>query len=373
MPKKGENIYKRKDNRWEARYIKGHHPDGTPQYGYCYAKTYREVKQKLNIAKATLISGIPTNNILKKRRFVYYCDEWLQINRNRFKNSTYAKYNTALEKHIKPHLGGYLVQSLSTVTIEQFSNKLLCVDNLSPKSVKDILTLLHSIIKYAYKQIPETTMPLDIIYPKVPKKEMRVLALEEQTRLMEYLITDMDECKFGVLLALLTGMRLGEVCALKWGNLSLENRTIKVASTMQRLKTFDDTSSKKTTIIISEPKSNTSVRTIPLTSYAAKLCQAHYCSDPDAFVLTGVANSYIEPRALQYKFNRYTKTCNLEGVHFHTLRHTFATRCVEVDFEIKSLSEILGHASPRITLERYVHSSLELKRNNMKKLTSIGF
>lgn len=97
------------------------------------------------------------------------------------------------------------------------------------------------------------------------------------------------------------------------------------------------------------------------------------CLEPDAYVLTGSAAHYMEPRLLQYKLDRYTKACDLEGVHFHTLRHTFATRCIEVDFEIKSLSEILGHSSPKITLERYVHPSMDIKRSNMNKLTAIGF
>ena len=93
----------------------------------------------------------------------------------------------------------------------------------------------------------------------------------------------------------------------------------------------------------------------------------------DAFVLTGERERYMEPRTLQNHLKRYTDQCGLQGVHFHTLRHTFATRCVEVDFEIKSLSEILGHASVNITLERYVHSSIQLKRENMNKLAAIGF
>lgn len=372
MSKKGENIYKRKDNRWEARYIKGYRPDGTPKYGYCYGKTYREAKQKVTAAKSALIAGKPTNSLSKKRRFVYYCDEWLQLNRNRVKASTYVKYNSILEKYIKPRLGGCLVHALSTVIIEQFSHELLFVEELSPKTVKDILTMLHAIIEYTRKEFSDTLPSIDIIYPKVPKNEMRVLNREEQTQLVSYLLTDMDECKFGVLIALLTGMRIGEVCALQWGNVSLTDKTIKIQSTMQRLKNFDDSCSNKTKIVISEPKSNTSTRVIPLTEYAAKLCKARYCNNPNAFVLTGDPVRFLEPRSMQYKFERYAADCGLKDVHFHTLRHTFATRCVEVDFEIKSLSEILGHSSPRITLERYVHSSMELKRNNMNKLTAIG-
>ena len=372
MSKKGENIYKRKDNRWEARYIKSYRPDGSARYGYCYAKTYREARQKLTLAKASLVNGKLPNTASQKRRFAVYCDEWLQINRSRVKESTYVKYSTMLEKHIKPKLGGCLVQALSSIVVEEFSHELLFEEELAPKTVKDILTILHSIIKYTSKQFAYSLPPIEIVYPKIPKNDTRVLSREEQKRFISFLTEHTDEAKFGILLALLTGMRIGEVCALKWMDVSLSDRCISVRSTMQRLHDYNDGSQNKTKIIISEPKSNTSARIIPLTDYAAKLCSSHWKNDPQAFVLTGQSERYIEPRVMQYKLERFTKECGLEGVHFHTLRHTFATRCVEVDFEIKSLSEILGHSSPRITLERYVHSSIELKRGNMNKLTAIG-
>ena len=373
MARRGENIYKRKDNRWEARYIKGYRIDGTAKYGYCYGKTYREAKQKVAKEKAAIITGNPTRTTTQTRRFAFYCDEWLQINRNRVKESTYVKYSAVLDKHIKPRLGGCLVQSLSSIVVEQFTHELLYEEELSPKTVKDVLIILRSVIKYTVKHFNEAVPMIEIVYPKVPKKEMRVLTREEQTNFVEYLIKDMDECKFGVLLSLLTGMRIGEVCALRWENISLCEQTIKINSTMQRLRDLDKNSVNKTKIVISEPKSDNSVRIIPLTDYVARLCKTRLCNNPTAFVLTGKTDRYIEPRTMQYHLERYTQECGLDGVHFHTLRHTFATRCIEVDFEIKSLSEILGHSSPQITLERYVHSSMQLKRDNMKKLAVIGY
>jgi integrase len=108
-----------------------------------------------------------------------------------------------------------------------------------------------------------------------------------------------------------------------------------------------------------------------LTDYAAELCRRWKAKNSAAYLLTGSEDHFIEPRCLQYRMKQYTKACGLENVHFHTLRHTFATRCVEVDFEIKSLSEILGHPSPTVTLERYVHSSMELKRSNMNMIVSL--
>lgn len=325
------------------------------------AKTSSEKKDRLYKKRYT-----------EKYTLDFYCDEWLKINRDRLKESTLVKYGTVIEKHINPRLKGYLISSLTQLIIEQFSHDLIYKEKLSPKTVKDILTVLHSVICYAGKNFPGHMQMLDIVYPKVRKSEMRVLSRDEQTLFTKYLLSNTDPCKFGVLLALLTGMRIGELCALKWENISINDKTIKIESTMQRLKDLSENGEKKTKIIIDKPKSDNSVRIIPLTEYTADLCKSQYCDNPQAFVLTGT-NRYIEPRTMQYKLKQYTEKCGLKGVHFHTLRHTFATRCVEVDFEIKSLSEILGHSSPKITLERYIHSSIELKRDNMNKLAIIGY
>jgi len=333
----------------------------------------KRIKHKIGKTGESLLSGMRSAGAVTKRQFGYYCDEWLRLKRDRVRQSTYIKYMGMLEKHIKPRLGGCAVRSLNSLVVEQFSHDLLCEEKLSPKTVKDILILLSTVLKYTAKQIPRGMARIEIVYPKIGKSEMRVLTKEEQVRFVSFLLEDTDEYKLGVLLALLTGMRIGEVCALKCGNVSLSEGLIRVNSTMQRLKALDGEADGKTRIVISDPKSDSSSRIIPLTEYALKICSAHVCDNPKAFLLTGEENRYIEPRTLQYRMKRYTEACGIEGVHFHTLRHTFATRCVEVDFEIKSLSEILGHSNPRITLERYVHSSLELKRNNMKKLSSIGF
>ena len=214
---------------------------------------------------------------------------------------------------------------------------------------------------------------IEIIYPKCPKKEMRVLSRDEQNRFVSFLLTDTDEYKFGILLALITGLRIGELCALRWENVSFDDRCIKVSSTMQRLKNTDVNAPHETKIITSNPKSQSSARIIPLTDYALELCRKFCPGNRRAFLLTGDSEKFCEPRKLQYRFSKIVDQLGLCGVHFHCLRHTFATRCVEVGFEIKSLSEILGHANPKITLERYVHSSIELKRDNMQKLCSIGF
>lgn len=371
MSKKGENIYKRKDGRWEARYIKGYTADGTAKYGYCYGKTYRTAKEKVNTARAEVLTA-PSNKEGKLRcRFSIYCDEWLKLKRSRVKNSTYAKYLTVTENHIKPRLGNCFVSSLTTVSVEEFAYELLHGEGLSPKTVKDVLAVLHSVLKYTEKQLP-FLHPIEVVYPKEEKKEMRVLSREEQDRFTRYLLEDTDSCKFGTLFALLTGLRIGEVCALKWKDISVDENFVKVTGTVQRIKNTENDGKSKTKVVVSEPKSFSSARTIPLSPFAVKLCKMHY-GHPEAYILTGETDRCAEPRVMQYKMEKYAEECQLTGVHFHTLRHSFATRCVEVGFEIKSLSEVLGHAGPQITLARYVHSSMELKRENMRKLEALGY
>lgn len=369
---KGENIFKRKDGRWEARYAKGYDSSGKIKYGFCYGKTYKEAKEKVTKCKAALVCGVTIPKSVSRKQFCFYCDEWIQLSKNRLKDSTYVKYSMILEQHIKPKLGKCHPLSITNEIIDEFTRELLGEKGLAPKTVKDILVLLRSILKHTEKQFSGIFPVIEINYPRDVKKEMRVLSIEEQTTFIQYLLADMNECKFGILLALYTGIRIGELCALQWENISVKDGTIKITSTMQRIKNTDTNNDVKTKIVIDSPKTDKSIRIIPITDYVVELCKRMDPKKPKAFVLTG-SFQYMEPRTLQYRLKKYTGECTLEGLHFHTLRHTFATRCVEVGFDIKSLSEILGHSTTTITLERYVHSSMELKRSNMNKLTKIGW
>ena len=371
MARKGENIYKRKDNRWEGRYIQGYKEDGKPKYGYVYAKTYKEVRNKLHEARTSKKNDKITVGD-KRKTISLYCDEWLMQSRDRVKESTYVKYISIIKNHIKPELGDYYPEDINSLVLEAFSRLLLEKKQLSQKTVRDILTVLHSVLVHLSKQNHDVLESTEVVYPPNKLKEMRIMTLKEQVRFASYLTSDMDEAKFGVLLTLCTGMRIGEVCALKWKNIDLENDMITISGTMQRITDLEDEAGKKTKVIISTPKTSYSNRHIPLTESSVYWCKKMFIDNPEAYVLTGKQEHFMEPRTLQNRLKKYLDDCNLEGIHFHTLRHTFATRCVEVDFELKSLSKILGHANSKITLDRYVHSSLELQRKNMQKLEKIG-
>ena len=268
---KGENIFKRKDGRWEARYIKGYELSGKIKYGFCYGKTYREAKEKVTKYKAAIVSGKPIPASTSRHRFAFYCDEWLRLRKQGIKESTYIKYDTVLEKHIKPKLGGCFPLGISSGLNDDFTKELLFEEELAPKTVHDILVVLNGVLKYTASHFPGVFPVIEISYPKCGRKEMRVLSREEQQRFIAYLLTDMDECKFGVLLTLFTGVRIGELCALRWECISLREKTIRISATVQRLRDTDASSSARTRIVIGPPKSGTSVRTIPLTDYAAEL------------------------------------------------------------------------------------------------------
>ena len=246
MARRGENIYKRKDNRWEGRYVSGYDDNGKAKIGYVYAKTYREVREKLHQAKALGKASSKKG----KNKFSDYCDEWLVLARNRVKESTYVKYSGIIHKHLKPELGKYAPEAISTVLVESFSNKLLITDGLTPKTVKDVLAVLRSVLKYMNKPYGGRLNDIEIIYPKEPPKEMRVLSKEERTRFFRYLLTDMDEVKFGIIMVFLTGMRIGEICALKWQDIDLQAGIITINHTMQRLSDFSEEATSKTKILI---------------------------------------------------------------------------------------------------------------------------
>ncbi len=198
--------------------------------------------------------------------------------------------------------------------------------------------------------------------------DIRVFSMEEQEQLVYYLRENMDLSALGILLCLFTGIRLGELCALKWEDINLVERKISVSKTMQRIRINTD-KGRKTEVRILEPKSSNSARVIPLPDPIAGLLEQYHV--PEAYLLTGNKYHFVEPRTMQNRFKRKVAACGIQDANFHATRHTFATRCVELGFDVKSLSEILGHGSVTITMNRYVHPSMELKRENMNLFSNL--
>lgn len=372
MARTGENIYKRKDGRWEGRYIKLYDANGKSKYGYVYARTYSEAKQKLAEQRCHVVLVGGTSN----RTNAKYDDiltTWLQSSRTNIKESTFAKYAHIIDSHIRTALGQFPVDRISTQLIATFIQQQLITGRLdgkgglSPKTVRDILTIIKGSIRYAHDNGIEVICNPQKLMVKKREKEMRVLTPLEQESLVQVLLNNTDQYKFGVMLSLYTGIRIGELCALKWENLCLSSATLKVRKTMQRIQDKSLGAIAKTKVIVTEPKSDCSVRDIPLPSFMIEIAR-RFEQPGEAYVLSGDKNKYTEPRTMQNRFKKYVLEAGISDANFHATRHTFATRCIEIGFDVKTLSEILGHANVNITLNRYVHSSFDLKCSNMSKL-----
>ena len=367
MARRGENIYKRKDGRWEGRYIKGKNSEGKATYGYVYSKTYSEVKEKLMKAKNDCTIYFLSENC--KSKLSEFALQWLETVQNNCKQSTYAKYKNTVEKHILPELGNYQLNEIDTKVINTFCHIKLQNSGLSPKTVKDILSVIKLIVKFAKKFDVLCSCDFESVSIKTKKLTVKGLTTVQSRKIKDFLANNIDYVNVGILISFYTGVRIGELCALKFNDISFETNTMHINKTMQRIQNFKGDKN-KTEIIISSPKSECSIREIPVPQFIIDLIIKNDLYKRDAYLLTGEVVRFIEPRTLENKFNKIASICNIENVTFHMIRHTFASNCIEAGVDAKSLSEILGHSSVNITLNRYVHSSMEIKKMNMEKLYS---
>lgn len=299
---------------------------------------------------------------------------WLESVQLKVKESSYVKYHNLVQNHILPELGSHQASQLTTERVEEFVQKKLKngrrngSGGLSEKTVRDILAVLKEICIYADYCDIEIPCHFERIRVRNCQAETVVLNRQTQRKLEQFLLEDDSLTKTGILLSLYMGLRLGEVCALKRQHILYSERILSVRSTMQRIQNVDGGGCKKTKVIVTEPKSNSSSRDIPIPEFLMLRLEQLKSMPDNTYLLTGSADTFIEPRTMENILRRYLQECGIQRINYHVLRHTFATRCVESGFDAKSLSEILGHSSVNITLNRYVHSSMEQKRKNMEKI-----
>ena len=310
------------------------------------------------------LKGVREIIVSRKRRknFRVVTEEWLKYKKNTVKKSTYYNYSYSVEKYLYPRFADQDITQIKDYN--DFIEKL--TDTLAPKTVRDIITKLKEIINF-YEEEHNTKLNIKkMSLPKMNKKEIQILSNKEKQKLEKYCIQQNDLKSLGILICLNTGLRVGEVCALRWENVDFETRRIHVEKTIERIYSKEEN---KTIVIIDTPKSITSVRTIPINSKLYNILkQIRGKSKKTDFVLTGSSEHYVEPRNYQYHFKEILKRSKVKKYKFHTLRHTFATNCIEAGMDIKSLSEILGHADVSITLNIYVHSSDKIKRKYLEKI-----
>lgn len=306
MARRGENIYKRKDGRWEGRYIKGKDINGRNKYGYLYAKSYTEVKDKLNTIKSQLNMLYQTQTATKT--LAQMCALWLDESKTQIKHSTYVKYYNIIYNHIIPSIGKHKINFLDTALIRRFADEKLTAGKLngcgglSPKTVKDILSVLRLVIIYSNNIGIACNCRLDSINIKSSDKNIEVLSKSQQDKLTSYLVNNFNNTSLGILICLYTGIRIGEICALKFDDISMADKTVHIRKTMQRVQNFAPLKETKTDVIISTPKSKSSVRDIPMPEFLIAAITKNNMYVPKAYLLTGELHSYVEPRTLENRF-----------------------------------------------------------------------
>ncbi len=370
MPKIGKNIYKRKDGRWEGRYIK-ERIDGKAKYGSVYASSVAEVKKKLDIARREAEKKLLP--VRKAGKVTDLSILWLEEASPDLKESSIVKYEDILRCYIQPKFGDMELSDITNRDLISFVADLrtsggVKQEGLAPSTVSEIVTTLNSIRVYAMRHDYIVRFNPECVTVKQDKCEIRVFSVLEEKKLISYLKDHMDLTAAGIMICLYTGIRIGELCALTWNDINLPEKKLRIAKTMQRLRVKGN-KDKKTEVKILIPKSSHSIRTIPIPDVLVRLLSEYQSGD--GFVLTGNKVKFVEPRTLQKRFKRIIEKCGIEDANFHATRHTFATRCVELNFDIKSLSEILGHSSVTITMNKYVHPTMEHKAANMDKLSSL--
>ncbi|MBQ8307150.1 MAG: site-specific integrase [Blautia sp.] len=375
MARKGENIHKRKDGRWEARYRRGRDAEGRIIYGYVYGRSYREARflrnQRLGIRPGPGEAKPETAGVPADATFTEIIPLWQKEIRYTVKDSTWSCYETMVQRHIIPVLGGYAVRQFTNQMLHEFIEELYRC-GLGAGTVNLIETVLRQIIRYAEGIGIRTAEALSFPKVKNARNDIRLLDEEQYRTLYRYLEEHMDLFNLGLMVCFHTGLRVGELSGLRWEDFDLEKDRVFIRRTVSRIRNIDRIPDpvtnrvNRTVVSVRSPKSVNSIREIPLPDRLAGLLREMKGNDPD-YLVTG-SQEVMEPRIIQRKYGELLQQLSITPVKIHGLRHQFSCRWMEQGYDAKSLSEILGHRSVRTTLDVYVHSRDEKKRSYMNQM-----
>lgn len=318
----------------------------------------------------------PSRHVLPKvsseKTVSEWADIWLASKTARVKETTLNKYQNTLFWYILPHLGALRPEEADAVLVDEYAAFLLREGGqngqaLSPKTVSDTVTVLKAILRFAAVSLRQALPNLGRVCLKKESQTVDTLSMEECKNLITVLQDSKDPRDAGILLCLFTGLRVGEVCALRWDCIQLNEKNLMIQKTLQRIQCKNTVGGPRTKVVLTSPKSSCSCRMIPLPDYVVQLLEPFY-SPGECFLLSGCPDRLVEPRNMQGHFRRVLQKSKVHETHFHVLRHTFATRCIAAGVDMKSLCEILGHADVRITMNKYVHPTMEEKREGMVRL-----
>lgn len=360
------NIYQRKDGRYEGRIPVGRKPNGKLRY----RSVYHHDKKKLMKIMDSEIKKEQTNPSSPQIRFNTLFDQWYQSKIGKVRESTLAIYRCYLDTHLRPLLGQKYISAMTSERLNDLCSSALSqrsdrTGDLSAKTHTDILRTLNNILRFGAKKGYCTAL-LQAEYPRPKPKKLNILRENELLQLEKVLFDNIDQRNaLGIYICLYTGIRVGELCGLKWDDLDLEQGILFIQRTVQRISVSDQDAKSK--IVVGEPKSASSKREIPIPNHLIPILTTLKPYKKDLFFLSD-DTSCVEPRRVQNAFHHYLDLAGLSHRGIHCTRHTFATRWVENGVDIKTLSEILGHTGIRITLDKYVHISEKTKRENINKI-----
>ncbi|WMJ22194.1 site-specific integrase [Paludicola sp. MB14-C6] len=394
MGKNGHNegsIRNRPDRKWEARYTAGRNELGRQIQRSIYGKTRTEVAKKLNDVLNKLHAGqyIAPNKITLSEWLTTWLKEYASVT---LRPSTYISYEGYIHNHINPIMGGIPLKNLTTDRLQVFYNeksesgRLDGKGGLSPKTLRNLHNMLHKALEQACKNnMIASNVSDNTILPKRENKEMRVLSRSEQKTLLQHI--DSERLGFAILLDLSTGMRIGELCGLKWNDIDFDRKVLFIRRTLQRVKTsiaeLENSNAPKTMILEGNVKTDNSYREVPiqekifikLLEYQKRQQQektlASSAYDDNDYIFATQLGGVIEPSTMRDMYNRLLKQAGISHANFHALRHTFATRAIESGVPIKAVSDILGHATVQLTMDLYCHSSIDLKREAVDKMAEL--
>lgn len=301
---------------------------------------------------------------LKKKKVSELMLNWLDKKDN-LKIQSYQRYENLIKGIIVPYIGDELSKDITEERIKYFFQE-LNENDIALSTQKTILYIIKSSWYYGLENGYCNYINFKNIKIKATQQNIRVLSKNEQSILEEELLHKINIRKLCIMLCLYTGLRIGEVCGLKWEDINFEQKSLVIRRTIQRIKNNNSNIKNKTLLIESSPKSETSNRVVPVPDFIISLLKLF--KSKDNFYIISQSTKFYDPRQLESCFERILKTCNIKYIKFHTLRHTFATRSIESKMDVKTLSEILGHSSVEITLKLYVHPSYDMKKTSIENL-----
>lgn len=303
--------------------------------------------------------------MVKEKTINQITEEWKEEKKKYVKKSTYAAYQLLIQNHIKPYFGD--LYEVNEEKVQQFVFDKLDA-GLSEKTIRDIIIVLKMILKFGIKNGYLEYAQIDAKFPsKQEKKDLDVLSKADQKKFMEHLRNNFTFKNLGIFICLSTGMRIGEICGLRWCDVDTVEGVIKVRHTLQRIYIIEG-ETRHTELLLDTPKTANSVRDIPMSSELLKMLKSlNKVVNENYYVISNDIKP-IEPRTYRNYYKKLCKQLDIQELKFHGLRHSFATRCIESKADYKTVSVLLGHSNISTTLNLYVHPNKEQKKKTIDKM-----